>query len=94
MVDILYLFIQDQILHHAKLLPRHPSVNVKGIPADNQSLPSKARIMVKQVPQPPLSRFTRSVPPRLWQLKPSRVRSAALLPLCTTVLVEMVARIK
>jgi hypothetical protein len=63
MVDISFLFIQDRILHRARLLPRRLSVSVKGIPADNQSPPYKARIMVKQVQQPPLPRFTRGVPP-------------------------------
>ena len=95
MVEILFFFkTQDQILHRARLLPRHPSVNAKGMPAVNQFPPSKARITVKQVPQRPQPRFIRGVPPLHWLPKPSRVRSAGLLPLCTTVLVEMVARIK
>lgn len=85
---------KDRILHRAKLLPRRLSVNAKGIPADNQFLPSQARIMVKQVPQPPLLRFIRGVHRLHWLPKPSRVRSAELLPLCTIVLVGTVARIK
>jgi hypothetical protein len=94
MFDFSFLFVQYQVLRHAKILLRHRSVNVKGIPAANQLLPSKARTMVKRVPQPLLPRFTRGAPPLHWLPKLSQVKSAVLPPLCTTALVGMVARIK